>query len=48
MGEYERLTGKMWEPYNEELGYTDAREWHEALLNAIADARKRQDQNQQN
>ena len=35
MKEYENLSGKRWHPFNYDLGYANAEEWHKALLEAI-------------
>lgn len=35
MNEYEGLTGKIWHPFNYNLGYSNAEEWHKSLLEEI-------------
>lgn len=35
MKEYGSLTGKNWHPFNYDLGYANAKEWHKALLEEI-------------
>lgn len=40
MTEYQDLTGKIWHPFNYELGYANMKEWYEALLTEIKALKK--------
>ena len=35
MKEYSKLSGKHWHPFNYDLGYRGAEEWHNALLEEL-------------
>lgn len=35
MKEYRRLTGKGWHPFNYNLGFANAEEWHNSLVEGI-------------
>lgn len=40
MKEYRSLTGKRWLPFNYDLGYANAKEWHNALIEEIKSLKK--------
>jgi len=40
MKEYHALTGKIWHPFNYELGYANMKEWYDALLGEIKSLQK--------
>lgn len=40
MTEYQDLTGKIWHPFNYELGFANMKEWYDALLKEIRSLQK--------